>query len=267
MALQAHNDQSANLPEAPAPWSTRCETYWLVLNLPSPLPLDIYDPLEATHPAMSARCFSGGIGMVMIVRYSDTPVGSYDELVIIPGKFLVPGGELKGKDRMRISRIYVSQRETTYNGRRNWNIPKHLARFEFSAPPIKKGESPPSSLTVSVYPHEKSATSHLPFFRATLTPASWTPAFPLSTTWLPLNMTFVQPPIPAGDDAILVGTDVWRSYEVVSRTSRARLMWVKNDQSQGVAADGFWPIVKPWSFGVFLEDATMDISTPSEWQE
>jgi len=223
--------------------------------------------------------------MIMIVRYSDTPVGSYDELVVIPGNFKVPGGDLQGKERMRISRIYVSQRETTYNGtgtfsviknvrllmatigRRNWNIPKHLARFEFSAPPIARGSPPPRSLTVSVYPPQKSGNPDTPFFRATLTPASYLPSFPLSTAWMPINMTFVQPPIPAGEDAELCGTDAWRSYHVLSRTKRARVMWVKHDESAKVAPKGFWPVLHPWSFGVWLEEATLDITKPEEWLE
>ena len=54
--------------------------------------------------------------MIQIVRYTDTPVGPYDELVLIPGNFLAPGGKDKGKARMRISRIYVSQTKTCYNG-------------------------------------------------------------------------------------------------------------------------------------------------------
>ena len=56
--------------------------------------------------------------MIQIVRYSDTPVGPYDELLIIPGSYTVPGGTQKGKTQLRATRFYVSQRETTYNGRK-----------------------------------------------------------------------------------------------------------------------------------------------------
>ena len=56
--------------------------------------------------------------MIQIVRYHDTPVGPYDELLIIPGSYAVPGGKFKGKTQLRATRFYVSQRETTYNGRK-----------------------------------------------------------------------------------------------------------------------------------------------------
>lgn len=54
--------------------------------------------------------------MIQIVRYSDTPVGAYDELLLIPGNFEVPSAKERGKARLRITRDYVSQRDTCYNG-------------------------------------------------------------------------------------------------------------------------------------------------------
>jgi hypothetical protein len=65
--------------------------------------------------------------------------GPYDELMLIPGTYTVPSPSATTpfqipKKALRVSRIYVSQRTTTYNGRLNWNIPKHLARFSFSSP-------------------------------------------------------------------------------------------------------------------------------------
>ena len=62
--------------------------------------------------------------MAQILRYSETPVGSYDELAILPGCFAGIGPKgIKMKD-MRITGIWVSQDTTLMNGRRNWNIPK-----------------------------------------------------------------------------------------------------------------------------------------------
>ena len=59
--------------------------------------------------------------MVQIVRYHETPVGSYDELILLPGFFEVPKdahGNERGKKKQtsRITRIYVDQKTTTYNG-------------------------------------------------------------------------------------------------------------------------------------------------------
>lgn len=67
--------------------------------------------------------------MVQLVRYTETPVGPYDELVIMPGDFEVPvlsgggggGGEgergkKKVKKNTRITGIWVSQKDTCWNG-------------------------------------------------------------------------------------------------------------------------------------------------------
>ena len=64
--------------------------------------------------------------MAQILRYSETPVGPYDELVILPGSFngIGPKGE-KRKDS-RITGMWVSSKETLINGRRNWNVPKFV---------------------------------------------------------------------------------------------------------------------------------------------
>jgi hypothetical protein len=48
-------------------------------------------------------------------RYHDSPVGAYDEVLIVPGSFEVGA---KGKERkmLRVTRIYVSERGTLWNG-------------------------------------------------------------------------------------------------------------------------------------------------------
>ena len=58
--------------------------------------------------------------MVQLIRYSDSPVGPYDELLVTPGKFeyeVEEGGKRIKKRNTRITRIYVSQKATCYNGR------------------------------------------------------------------------------------------------------------------------------------------------------
>lgn len=236
-----------------------------MLWLRSPLPKGIYDELETSEPSSSTQGFKGSLGMIQIVRYSDTPVGSYDELLIIPGTFETPGGSQKGKPRLRITRIYVSGRDTCYNGRVNWNIPKHLARFEFSSPPTVKGQSPPSALDISVYPPSSFDNAHptTPFFKAKLTPSRYLPSVPLSTSWLPLSTILVQPPLPAGDDLLLAGTDRWCTFAITAKTRKARLMAVRVDDVDEPSSS--WPDVKPWSLGIWLEEATLDIPTPEEF--
>ena len=49
-----------------------------------------------------------------VTRLLTRSVGPYDELMLIPGAFDVPG---QNKKRLRITRIYVSQKDTMYNGK------------------------------------------------------------------------------------------------------------------------------------------------------
>lgn len=64
--------------------------------------------------------------MAQIIRYRETPVGSYDELAILPGTFSGVGSDGDKKRDLRITGIWVSTKETLINGRRNWNIPKFV---------------------------------------------------------------------------------------------------------------------------------------------
>ena len=58
--------------------------------------------------------------MVQIIRYLDSPAGPYDEMLVTPGKFeyeVEEGGKKIKKRNTRVTRIYVSQKVTCYNGR------------------------------------------------------------------------------------------------------------------------------------------------------
>ena len=105
---------------APPPWACKCTAYILPFfySASSGLPVDLaYAPLEAAAASFSSRAeagaYKGGLHMLQIVRYTETPVGPYDEMALLPGDFGVPG--VKGQN-MRITRIYVSQKDTCYNG-------------------------------------------------------------------------------------------------------------------------------------------------------
>jgi hypothetical protein len=69
--------------------------------------------------AENAASFKGGVGAVMLVHYEKADCGPYDELLYIPGFF-----EHNGKNYMRITKIYVSTKESVEWGRRNWAIQK-----------------------------------------------------------------------------------------------------------------------------------------------
>lgn len=283
----------------PSPWTLKAESYLLFLKLNN-LPPGLYDPLESAWEDDGLGEFTGGLGAIMIVRYTDTPVGPYDELMLIPGNFTVPhpsnGPPQIPKKALRIARIYVSQRTTTYNGRLNWNIPKHLARFEFSAPVTAEGEAPPEKLTVKVFaPGSQEGDGVQPFFACTLKPWTWVPAMPVNMKYVPLKMVHAQPPIPepAGhkraveaelDDrvkidpydisaknevAVAAGTDRWCSFDIGGKVARARGCWVEMLRSGtgGEEAAKYFPQgLSPWSFGGWMEDAVLEIEKPIEWK-
>lgn len=122
---------SAPLLIAPPPWKCKATAYVLSWynSASAGLPLDIaYDPLEARDPSFSsegnAGTYKGGLCMAQILRYSETPVGTYDELAILPGFWTGVGAEGSKKKDSRITGIWVSQETALMNGRRNWNIPK-----------------------------------------------------------------------------------------------------------------------------------------------
>lgn len=128
-----------SLPFAPPPWTCKATAYVLSFYhyASSTLPLDIvYDPHELHAESFSSEGetgkYVGGLGFAQIFRYSETPVGAYDELAILPGFFssIEPDGGKK-KDS-RITGIWVSQEATLMNGRRNWNIPKYATRLRLS---------------------------------------------------------------------------------------------------------------------------------------
>ncbi|TFY73421.1 hypothetical protein EWM64_g10591, partial [Hericium alpestre] len=116
------------------------------------LPNGTYPPLEAVHPSALASLstpgaseqYRGGLPQIMIVRYKDSPVGPYDELIYIAGKFICP--HEPNSTALRIGSMYVSANASVWNGRRNWNIPKHLARFEWTP-----SATDPNTQTLKVY--------------------------------------------------------------------------------------------------------------------
>jgi hypothetical protein len=221
--------------------------------------------------------------------------------MLIPGNFSVPQPKSKPpkipKSALRIARIYVSQRDTTYNGRLNWNIPKHLARFSFSAPIVPSGSSPPSSLTVRVFPPGSTdGDGAPPFFACTLMPWRWVPRLPVNSSYVPLSLMLVQPPCPEpvgrrtaaafevelaepidsyatslkNEEALLVGTERWCGIDVKA-SGWGRGCWVEILPDEGEEGEGgegrWWPKgVKSWSVGAWMEDGLFDFEMPLEWK-
>lgn len=118
------------------PWKLKATIYTLPVfhtakdaqKLPSDF---LFSPLERQSEFAKGKTL-GGIGMLQLIRYWESPVGPYDELLVVPGKYEyeVPVPDKKGgtkivkKSNLRLTRIYVSTKECCYNGRKSM-IPPH----------------------------------------------------------------------------------------------------------------------------------------------
>lgn len=115
-------DSANKVKDAPAPWTLTGQVSYLFLH----------GQREAQecfneNPDPIKSPFRGGHGGMLLVRYTDSPVGPYDELLFFPGCY-----QLGDSTYYRISQIYVSSLDSVVNGRRNWGVPKKLARFEWA---------------------------------------------------------------------------------------------------------------------------------------
>lgn len=113
---------------APPPWTTKADIYsavfWISTSQAKNFPFDIaYSPLELSSQFADLGISRpvGGKGIIQIIRYKETPVGPYDELVIVPGKFewtnQDSNEEHKSGHNYKTTRLYVSQKHTCFNGR------------------------------------------------------------------------------------------------------------------------------------------------------
>ena len=208
----SHQQQPPLIPYIPPPWSAKGDIFlfpfWTsnqpTTSSPTPLlPTQAYSPLEASSDfacPSSSGTFVGGLGTVQITRYHDSPVGPYDEMILVPGSFAwkcfdLEALRVKRGVNPRITRMYVSQRETCYNGRTStktkilvpitkhanlkyldWNYPQHLATFNWTT-------NTDTSTTIEIYPHDtrhsssESTPSSIPFFKTTFHPIKYTPRF------------------------------------------------------------------------------------------
>ncbi|KAI1172023.1 hypothetical protein F4777DRAFT_23097 [Nemania sp. FL0916] len=272
------------------------------------LPTIAYSPLEASSsfadPAASGE-YLGGLSQIQIIRYTEGPVGPYDELIICPGYWAFEKKDDKGKMKkmknLRVPRIYVSQKYTCWNGRANWNIPKHLARFEWD-------ESAEGKTSVRVYPHDTARASgnnygtfpgsspgEKPFFQATFQPMRWAPSFPLSFSWMKyvgIDASLVQPPLPDGRQSNnsqigeeLIGTSRWCKILPELSTRKAVLGWMDMSQSQHDQDSGdddddaagssrntsdaeyanFWPGMRRWNMAFKMENADIVFGEGQHW--
>lgn len=109
---------------APAPWELKASVAYVIpmIGLTPNVPHKAFAPLERNSSYATSGQLLAGTGLIMIVRYKDSPVGPYDEFIVIPGLYNNPKDGLI--PRFRISRIYVSHKYTTWNGRNSELLPK-----------------------------------------------------------------------------------------------------------------------------------------------
>jgi len=123
----------AGITAAPAPWEIRTKLYLFTRPL-SPrnqedpilqgLPPGTYNPLETMHPSALAPVngtpqWKGGLSYFVLVRYEDSPVGPYDELIAVSDGWANP---YEKRTSARITNIYVSIPQSVWNGRHNWSM-------------------------------------------------------------------------------------------------------------------------------------------------
>ncbi|KAL2063180.1 hypothetical protein VTL71DRAFT_6252 [Oculimacula yallundae] len=259
----------------------------------------LYSPLEA-NSSFSKGKLIGGLASVQIIRYTESPVGPYDELILIPGKFEYEvdvedaSGEVKKekKQNLRITKIFVSQETTCWNGRNNWNIPKHIAEFEFKS-------LPDGALRISVFPMEFSSPGKIKtrsksaFFSAVYKPISCAPYFPMSTAaanYVGLDLMLVQPPVPDGKEfgGELVGTEEWCSIIPYEWSKKTSLGWwdlkrgkkaetdallCGEDEGEGdrgsdeAGHENWWPGFGRWRIGAMMEDAEIKFPEGEHWAD
>lgn len=105
--------------QAPAPWNLEGEGIILVYKF-SRKWIENYGQL----PRELQGKFKGGLGYLMLVNYTNSPVGPYCESLFIPGKFFPHG-------KQSITKIFVDSQASTQNGRANWGIPKNTLPFSW----------------------------------------------------------------------------------------------------------------------------------------
>jgi hypothetical protein len=168
----------------------------------------------------------------------------------------------------------------------DWNIPKHLAHFDWSTD--ASGHE-----TVKVYPFDttgdksESWPASKPWFQATIQQTLLGRLLPLpfSTnlySYLGVDATLVQPPLPQGNDslgALTAGTPTWKATVPGQRSNKGRFVTFDLAQGEGDAVgtnakgqrvnavgdevfDNFWPGLLRWTSGSKMEDATITFSDP-----
>ena len=145
---------------------------------------------------------------------------------------------------------------TNLTGRKNWNVPKAVAHFEFT--PNPKATSPDHLPYAKISLSSPEDPEH-PFFAINIAPSRFLskPWFPYRSTWTPLDTSLVQPPLPESptwrEDA-QVGTNHWWAIDPLM-SGKGAVIWGNGGLEEGKCGDGVgMPDVRPWKMGLWLKD-------------
>ncbi|RDX48224.1 hypothetical protein OH76DRAFT_1405139 [Lentinus brumalis] len=227
MSAESEPTRPTEVRPTPAPWTVKAEAWWFITSIghrPEPgetLPIS-YFPSQETQlykTSTAQEAFRGGRGSVTLLRYTDTPIGPFDELAISPGEFTNPFEQ----ECHRITRAYASSIAAVVNGRSNWGLPRELAQFTFT-PSLDH----PDATEVRVYPAISFSPvefSSDPCFAALIKPVSWLPAIPASLAHFP-HVKLFQPPLEGSPHAAydgLVAAPKWHVLDCEDYRGRAKL--------------------------------------------
>ena len=148
------------VPLFPAPWKLRGNGLILLTRVPLANLID-----AASIPTAVRSSLKAPLNVVMLVNYTHSDCGPYQELLFIPGT-----SKMGEKRYPTISNIYVSSETSVVNGRLNWGIPKYRCNFEWI-------RQPNGSTRISA--NQNGA----PFFD--ITHESSGLSFPINTRWAP----------------------------------------------------------------------------------
>ncbi|KXN92137.1 hypothetical protein AN958_09229 [Leucoagaricus sp. SymC.cos] len=177
-------------------------------------------------------------------------LGPYDELIYVPGRWKYPNNDLA----FRVTRIYVSTKESTENGRRNWNIPKQVANFDY-----KPGPNGTTLFGVTL------PGSSTPFFKASIKPIPLLSSVSVSfsTTMLGRWYSLMQPPLPSGEKPEEVATDKWAAVTPVLKGKTKVMRFVPGFEDGSVGDGVAFPRVRPWKVASVIQDGELDFAVPT----
>lgn len=150
--------------QAPPPWKLKGNGYIFLYHFPK----SFVERFGFLADYQADRFNGDFVGTVMLVDYATSAVGTYHELLFVPGRL-----DFDKKKIFSISKIYVSSQESVENGIANWGIPKELADFKITK--LSEKEE-----LIEVMIAEKT------FFKVHLQKHSF--KFPITTKFFPLKL-------------------------------------------------------------------------------